>query len=248
MEILLRKYKKILLAGFVFFLVVGIAGTAMALSTWDEFFDGGFDAGELFGTAQIPSPPLGGGSTLDEITGSIFVPPIGSFSTDVDMYRIYIPIPSAFSASAVFSTSIDPQLFLFDDLTGLGVYANNNALLPLSSFLPSGHPLGPSVAGFYNLAISTDSRDPISLGGGIFPSLSLPGAVVGPTGPGGSETISDWSGPGSSVDGDYAIHLTGAAFVSSAPLPVPEPSTFLMVGTLLLWLVVTRSPKGCQII
>ena len=179
-------------------IAVLITASGNAFAAWTEVGD----AGELPGTAQVVS----GSGPLTGISGTI--------SEDADMYQIYISDALGFSAQ-VTATNFDTQLFLFD-ASGMGVYANddNGAILE-PSLLPAGHPLGPTSAGTYYLAISAWDYDAYSSGGLIFPSGPFT-EVVGPTEPGGGSPISSWSGL-SFITGDYSIALTGAEHVIPAP-------------------------------
>ena len=147
------------------------------------------------------------------------------------MYEIYIPNPSAFAASDTAfipnSNNFDSQIFIFS-AAGLGLAANDDSpnggeqsSIPAASFS------GP--AGLYYILIGGGSRYPTSTSGIIFPNLndgtnggvgSDPTGVYGPTGPGGGNAISTYSGS-SNEAGAYTIALTGAQFV-----PVPEPGTY----------------------
>ena len=208
--------KKLLVLIFAFALSVSLVSTASAF-VWYE----SGDAGSLPATAQITS----GAGSLTAISGTI------SPSTDVDMFRIYIPLGSAFSASTVGSASFDTQLFLFDYL-GYGVYANDDAPSSLQSTLPADDPLSPSAAGYYYLAISSYNNDPVSSGGLIFGGATY---TVGPTGPGGSSPITGWDG--NCVADSYTICLAGAETV------IPEPATLSLLGIGLLGLVGLRKKK-----
>jgi Ca2+-binding RTX toxin-like protein len=161
------------------------------------------DAGDLPATAQVAT----GLGPVDTITGTI------SSSSDADMYRIGITGGGTFSATTVGTpgTLSDTQLFLFD-ASGFGVEANDDCpgTGSVRSCLPAGG-LSPSAGGIYYLAISSFDRDPVSPGGLIFPSFPFDG-VFGPTGPGGGQAISGWSGSGGS--GTYTIQLTGATFIT----------------------------------
>jgi len=197
--------------GTALFLV--LAATSAALGqTWSE----GSDAGDLPHTAQVPT----GVGDLITIEGVL------DFG-NVDMYQIHLTGGGTFSALAqgLFPSYVNPQLFLFD-AQGLGVYGNEDLwppspeLSPGASLLPSGTALTPVNPGTYFLAISTRYLEPISASGFIFPCVGCnPSGTSAPTGPGGEDPITGWSGQPFSA-GSYAIALTGAQFVQPAPTPL----------------------------
>ena len=110
------------------------------------------------------------------------------------------------------------MLFLLD-ASGRGVLGNDDAdVTSFKSTIPIGSLTGAS--GVYFIAVSIFANTPISSGGEIFDLAALvPGAAVGPNGPGGGSPITGWDlFPDPSQTGPYRIDLTGATFV-------PEPST-----------------------
>ncbi len=166
------------------------------------------DAADLPATAQITT----GCGTLDAISGT-------KEASGVDMFRIQIDNPAAFSATTVGLTTIDTQLFLFTS-AGLGVYANDDVTgSDTRSTLPAGHASSPATAGVYYLALSQYNKDPQSAGGLIFPDSPYT-TVFGPTGPGGGSAITGWTSGGTAA-ATYSINLTGAAFAVSNCTPVP---------------------------
>jgi hypothetical protein len=184
------------------------------------------DAGESLATAaQVNTQAFG--TSLDAIIGTIS-------GNNADLFAIQITDPVNFTAANPLNApgnvnTFDSQLFLFD-ANGFGVLYNQDApgAGPTSFLSPSAAGVT-LTAGLYYLAIAPVGYSPLSAGGLIFPntSLSNPTEVVGPTGPGGSQVLSSWTGNTSSPGGDYRISLTGAAFV-------PEPSTGLLSGLVLL--------------
>lgn len=194
------------------------------------FFDGGVasadvwvevgDAGQLPGTAQVPQ----GSGPLTSIMGAYT-------SGNVDMFLIHIANPAAFSAQT--SGATDPQLFLFNS-SGFGVQGNDDAGPGLQA------QLGPFVGppGNYFLAISGYDDDPTSPGGLIFPDFPF-GPIYGPTGPGGGQAITGWTGFGF-YDEEYTIILQGATFV-------PEPASIAvwsLLGLVVGLTYVLRQRKG----
>lgn len=189
------------------------------------------DAGSLPSTAQVPA----GSGSLDSISGTI------SGNMDQDVYTIFIPDPSQFSAVTTGGDPpdqddhLDAILALFDE-DGLGIFLNDdavedngNAALPA---LPSGS--GPGV---YFLAIADDDVLPISDGGLIFPDPVSPfTAILDPTGPGGDQPIIDWGTMAMAIDfadGGYTITLEGAVFL-------PEPSALALSALALLGFLARR--------
>jgi hypothetical protein len=179
--------------GAVLVVSTGLTGAAAAVS-WQEQGN----AGGLPGGAQVVT----GSGSISAIHGTL------TFRNDRDMYRICLTGGRTFSASTVYGTSFDSQLFLFNSL-GRGVYANDDTATSLQSKLPAGAYLTPQAQGTYYLAVSSFNDDPVSAGGQIFPIDTAFSAVVGPTGPGGTQRISGWTNEGGDR-GTYTIRLTGA--------------------------------------
>jgi len=183
--------------------VLILASSDAFAASWTEIGD----AGDLPLTAQT----VVGSGPLDAISGSL------SDIYDADMYRIYISDPTGFSA---YASGFDPQLFLFD-ASGMGVEGNDDVGgFDFNAYLPPGNPVSPTSAGLYYLATSNWNLDPYSATGLIFPDTPYDG-VHGPTGIGGGDPISYWSGYG--YAGAYIIDLAGAEFV-------PEPATVTLLG------------------
>ncbi len=203
------------------------SATAFACAVWGppahavDWSESG-DAGQLTGAAQVTSGPAG--QTLDTISGTI------SSTQDVDLYRIQISNPSGFSASTTGGDSppFDAVMALFD-AEGFGVYLNDDGAFNVGDpTLPAGHPLGPSSAGIYYIAIFSDETLPFSGAGAsiddlIFPIPDAPYTdVVGPTGGGGGAPLSGWATQSVFALGNgYTIFLTGA---------VPAESTSVVGG------------------
>ena len=169
------------------------------------------DAGELPGTAQVTSGPAN--QALNTISGTI------ANTQDVDLYKILISNPSAFSATTTGGDNppFDAVLALFD-ASGLGVYLNDDGAFNVGdALLPAGHPLGPSSPGIYYLAIFSDETLPFSGAGVsiddlIFPITQFPYTeVVGPTSVGGTAPLSGWATEGIfNLGAGYQINLSGA--------------------------------------
>lgn len=171
------------------------------------------DAGRLLSTAEI----ITGNEIITQIRGRL------GRDNGVDMYGIYIPDPGDFRATVRDNgntTVTDTQLFLFDS-DGFGIVANDDFNNPniQSRIRPfAGDP------GLYFLAITAYNTDPRSDGGRIFPNQPFT-AQLGPTGPGGGETLTSWRqrSADSGDIGNYRINLRGATTVS-------EPATLAMLG------------------
>lgn len=189
------------------------------------------DAGDLPATAQIVTGT--GGTTLNSISGALT---LTNGISDGDMFEIYISSPSTFSANTTAfvpgSNNFDTQLFLFS-AAGLGLAANDDSPSGgQQSSIPAANFTGP--AGLYYILVDGSGRYPVSSLGLIFPNqndgtnggLGSDSTVVyGPTGPGGGNAITGYTG-NSNEAGNYRITLTGAQFV---PAVVPEPSTYAAV-------------------
>jgi len=186
-------------------LVATPAGAASA--TWEE----SGDAAGIPATAQAAT----GSGALTRITGRI------SHFNDDDMFRLCLTGGGTFSARvvprALSNTFLDPQLFLFD-ARGRGVYANDDVGVgvelteSLHPLLPAAHPLTPTAAGVYYLAISSYDNDPVSPRGPIFEDVDST-AVIGPDGPGGGRRVIDWDDNAIvPTFSRYTIRLTGARY------------------------------------
>lgn len=165
------------------------------------------DAGDSLASAQVVS----GAETT--VTGSLT-----AVTDAVDIYRITIDDPAAFTASTDGSTLQDTELFLFDS-TGRLVEANDDWRAftePWQSYLPAaatGNPYSPTAAGTYYLAVVTCCAWPVD---GSDQSLDDPAYwTTGASeiyGPLASETrvLDHWVNVTSDADsGSYTVALTG---------------------------------------
>lgn len=152
------------------------------------------DAGSLPETAQETV------GAVDLITGSLS-------GDDQDVYKICLTGSGTFSAISHPAGLHDPQLFLFDE-TGRGVYGNDD-FASLQPQLPAGHPLTPTAAGVYYLAIASFAQQPIAGGALIFGSHTLEHfPILPPDMEGGDLPVSGWAGS-QHYSGSYRIILTG---------------------------------------
>ena len=169
-------------------------GTTVPVGGWDEFANGGGDAGDLPETAQST-----GSGVLTAIHGDLE-------ANGVDMYAIYIPDPALFSASLRCGASFDTQLWLFD-ANGRGVVHNDDTF-GLLSYIDNSTFCIPA-PGVYYLAISRYNRDPVGCDGGLIWNNSPFGAIRCPDGPEAGSRVGSWSGS-TGAGGSYIITLQGA--------------------------------------
>jgi hypothetical protein len=177
------------------------------------------DAGNLPGTANTTDVV----GPLTAILGNLSAPDPFDALLDVDMFRIYISDPGAFSASTVNSPGLlvdDPQLFLFNS-AGIGVFMNDDDPSGLNGAQSA---LGPLPLGFlqgvYVLAIGWWDNEPVSA---IDDLIFDPVLGVSP------DPVAGWNNDVlQRVDSPtgYQIDLTGALPATA----VPEPATITMTA------------------
>ena len=194
------------------------------------------DAGQTIGSGQ--NTGLVNGNPLNTILGTLGSP------GDVDLYRIQINTPSAFSATtvnALTSTSgLDTQLYLFS-LNGNGRAINANDDDPggmsLQSTLPAGGQPNLVAAGVYYLAIATSGNEAVDAVNQLLFSTDSPSTTIR-TPNGSAGPLSGWdttfADPGT---GAYEIDLTGA-FTA-----VPEPSTWFAAALALAGVLFSRARR-----
>jgi hypothetical protein len=166
---------------------------------WDEFANGGGDAGDLPETAQST-----GSGALTAIRGTI------GAANDVDVYAIYISDPSTFSATTIGGTSLDTALWLFDE-DGKGVVHNEDnpdATTGLQSRIDN-RTFCISQPGRYYLAISLFGRRAAGCNEGLIWATTPARGVRCADGPESTSRVAGWSGSTTST-GTYRIFLTGA--------------------------------------
>lgn len=200
---------------FIGFCAVLALATLAYGQAWDETTNGGGDAGDLPGSAQITT----GVGALTTITGLS-----DAASEDKDMYLIQILAGGGFSADLISarldgSGPDDTKLYLLD-AAGYGIAGDDDSSVTGGAFdagLPLGDPLVASLpAGLYYLAVTDYNYIPTSIGGNIFPG----GSLVGPTGPGGADPMTGWSADSHELSWRYTVALTGAEYAV-----VPEPAS-----------------------
>jgi hypothetical protein len=170
------------------------------------------DAGELPGTAQIPTCT----GALITIDGTIS-------GDDADMYLIEIPVPAAFLATTCNLSTLDTQLFLFD-LLGNGVVHNDDSANPpcglQSTIIPN--TLCPFPPGCYYIAISTFDNDPENAAGQEIWADGPFNQVRCPDGPGAPGPVAQWDGDPDV--GTYTILLDNVT--CCATTTAVEPATW----------------------
>lgn len=183
------------------------------------------EAGDA-GSFPLTSDPTIGTGTLTNIIGQL-----SNGSEGADMYSIFIPDPSVFSANFMPDSNggvtglAAAALYLFDG-SGDGIEAADDGSAPLGAFA------GP--AGFYYIDIVPDGSLPqYKKKGNIFPIFAdfTPGADSLPVAGAGSLSSYSKTGCGADCQGGYDISLEGAEFSN-----LPEPASGLLTGLVLVGL------------
>ena len=183
------------------------------------------NSGQTLSTAQFASqiePGFGitASSSLDKITGQL--------GGQADLFRIFLTGDS-FSASTENSdTTLDTQLWLFDE-QGFGIISNDNTVSAANSTKSTIRLTSGSVAaGFYYLGVSSYDYDPRGQNGAFIwennrRDLQLRAASAS------NSPLQSWAVRPESRDvlrpnGAYTVDLTGAGFFVPTPTPTASPS------------------------
>lgn len=175
----------------------------------DDWYLESTDSGDLPASASAVE---GGPGPVARILGNF------GTGTDSDMYYIEICDIDSFSASTVGNTTIDTQIWLFNE-AGNGVVFNDDQsnVTPVvrQSFISNAQVFS---NGRYYLAISAYNRDPIDAGGALLWNNTPFDGQRAPDGPAAASPIAAWTGSGGT--GGYVISLTGVCYINNVP-PCP---------------------------
>jgi hypothetical protein len=156
--------------------------------------------------ALLPGQTTSGEGNLTRIVGTL------TDGSDVDLYKIIISEPNAFSATTIDGVVFDSQLFLFKE-DGRGKVMNDDVAGGQESLI--GHAFV-TQAGVYYLAVTRYDHDAMSGGNEIWRDTPAASERI-PDGPGAAGIVDAWAG-GGTPGGDYQIFLTGAQFAQSSTL------------------------------
>ncbi len=188
-------------------LAVSVLLAVAAVATANTWVEQG-DAPEL-----LPGQQTVGSAPLDMITGVLG-------ASDTDLYCIRIVDEALFSATTTGYSTLDTQLWLFDE-NGNGVTFNDdNPAGGLQSALSSTFV---TYNGLYYIGISQYNRDALNPAGALIWNSSPFNVERAPDGPGAPGPLASWVNT-TSTTGAYGIALTGADFC------VPEPASFVLLA------------------
>jgi hypothetical protein len=142
--------------------------------------------------------------------------------TDVDMWKIFICDPAAFSATTVggvtvpgTATGSDTALFLFSP-DGNGVSYNDDVSGTNFNSLLANTQVASLSAGEYYLAVAYFGNRPTNASAQTIWSEFAPTTTVPPTGLGAPGPVADWNGLGTTV-ANYTLTLTGVSLTACGP-------------------------------
>jgi hypothetical protein len=142
--------------------------------------------------------------------------------TDVDMWKIFICDPAAFSATTVggltvpgTATGSDTALFLFSP-DGNGISYNDDVTGTNFNSLLANTQVASLSAGEYYLAVAYFGNRPTNASAQTIWSELAPTTTVPPTGLGAPGPVADWNGLGTTV-ANYTLTLTGVSLTACGP-------------------------------
>jgi hypothetical protein len=143
--------------------------------------------------------------------------------TDVDMWKIFICDPAAFSATTVggltvpgTATGSDTALFLFSP-DGNGISYNDDVTGTNFNSLLANTQVASLSAGEYYLAVAYFGNRPTNASAQTIWSEFAPTTTVPPTGLGAPGPVADWNGLGTTV-ANYTLTLTGVSLTACGPI------------------------------